>query len=85
MTRRLALLVAVALVVGAESTGPRAQTADPIVVLVSFDGWRSDYIDRANVPNLKALAARGVPDGSPSPRSARLPTTAGPWRFRPTY
>jgi predicted AlkP superfamily pyrophosphatase or phosphodiesterase len=60
MTRRLALLVAVALVVGAESTGPRAQAADPIVVLVSFDGWRSDYIDRANVPNLKALAARGV-------------------------
>jgi predicted AlkP superfamily pyrophosphatase or phosphodiesterase len=60
MTRRLALLVAVALVVVAAPTGPRAQTSDPIVVLVSFDGWRSDYIDRANVPNLKALAARGV-------------------------
>ena len=60
MTRRFALLVAVALVVVAASTGPRAQTPRAIVVLVSFDGWRADYIDRANVPNLKALAARGV-------------------------
>ena len=32
----------------------------PIVILVSLDGWRWDYIDRGNVPNLKALAARGV-------------------------
>ncbi len=38
-----------------------AQTvASPIVVLISFDGWRWDYIDRANVPHLRALAARGV-------------------------
>jgi predicted AlkP superfamily pyrophosphatase or phosphodiesterase len=34
--------------------------ATPIVILVSCDGWRWDYIDRADVPNLKALAARGV-------------------------
>jgi predicted AlkP superfamily pyrophosphatase or phosphodiesterase len=60
MTRRLAFLVAVALVVVATPAGPSAQTRDPIVVLVSFDGWRWDYIDRANVPHLKALAARGV-------------------------
>ena len=32
----------------------------PIVVLVSFDGWRWDYFDRMDVPNLRALAARGV-------------------------
>jgi len=32
----------------------------PILILVSFDGWRWDYIDRASVPNLRALAARGV-------------------------
>jgi predicted AlkP superfamily pyrophosphatase or phosphodiesterase len=29
-------------------------------VLVSFDGWRADYTGRADVPNLQALAARGV-------------------------
>ena len=40
--------------------GPHAQTRDPIVILISFDGWRWDYTDRGNVPNLKALAARGV-------------------------
>jgi predicted AlkP superfamily pyrophosphatase or phosphodiesterase len=38
-----------------------ARTAqDPILILISFDGWRWDYIDRASVPNLRALAARGV-------------------------
>jgi predicted AlkP superfamily pyrophosphatase or phosphodiesterase len=32
----------------------------PVVVLVSFDGWRWDYLDKADAPNLRALAARGV-------------------------
>jgi len=32
----------------------------PILILVSFDGWRWDYIDRQPAPNLKAMAARGV-------------------------
>ena len=59
ITRRLALLIA-ALAVIATLAGPHAQTHDPIVILISFDGWRWDYTDRGNVPNLKALAARGV-------------------------
>lgn len=58
-TRRLVLFLA-ALAVLATLAGPHAQARDPIVVLISFDGWRWDYTDRANVPNLKALAARGV-------------------------
>jgi predicted AlkP superfamily pyrophosphatase or phosphodiesterase len=37
-----------------------AAARDPILVLVSFDGWRWDYIDRVPAPNLRALAARGV-------------------------
>jgi predicted AlkP superfamily pyrophosphatase or phosphodiesterase len=32
----------------------------PIVVLVSVDGWRWDYTERARVPNLNALAAQRV-------------------------
>src|SRR2546423_9105300 len=32
----------------------------PILVLVSFDGWRWDYIDRYATPNLRALATRGA-------------------------
>ena len=32
----------------------------PILILISFDGWRWDYIDRADVPNMKALAERGI-------------------------
>src|SRR5215213_5522878 len=56
MTKRLAVFAAaVALCVA--SLGAQAS---PILILISFDGWRWDYIDRANVPNLKALAARGV-------------------------
>jgi predicted AlkP superfamily pyrophosphatase or phosphodiesterase len=34
--------------------------AKPLLILVSLDGWRWDYLDRANAPNLRALAARGV-------------------------
>ncbi len=30
------------------------------VILISLDGWRWDYINHANVPNIRALAARGV-------------------------
>ena len=51
------LLVVLALC--ACAAGCRAASR-PLVVLVGFDGWRWDYIDRANVPNLRALAARGV-------------------------
>ena len=59
ITRRLALLLAGLLAI-ATLAGLRAQTREPLVILVSFDGWRWDYTDRASVPNLKALAARGV-------------------------
>ena len=32
----------------------------PIVILISFDGWRWDYMSRTQVQNLQALASRGV-------------------------
>ena len=34
--------------------------AHPIVILISLDGWRWDYLDRAQVPRLRALARAGV-------------------------
>lgn len=58
MKRRALLLAGIALV--AILPVRAAQSRTPIVILVSLDGWRWDYIDRANVPNLKALAAKGV-------------------------
>ena len=42
------------------SAGNAQEGGGPIVVLISFDGWRWDYMARANVPNLQALASRGV-------------------------
>jgi len=37
-----------------------AQPQRPIVILISLDGWRHDYLARADVPTLRALAAQGV-------------------------
>ena len=39
---------------------PRPADDPPILILISFDGWRWDYIDRQPAPHLRALAARGV-------------------------
>ena len=59
--KKLAGFVALALLALSAVLLLRAPLAPkPIVVLVSIDGWRWDYLDRADVPNLKALAARGV-------------------------
>jgi predicted AlkP superfamily pyrophosphatase or phosphodiesterase len=40
--------------------GSAQEGGRPIVVLISFDGWRWDYMTRTQVPNLQALALRGV-------------------------
>ncbi len=62
MKRRALLVLAIAFgILGTVPPRPvRAAQLSPIVILVSLDGWRWDYIDRADVPNLKALAAKGV-------------------------
>jgi predicted AlkP superfamily pyrophosphatase or phosphodiesterase len=57
--RRLAIVLALA-VVAAAPGARHAATPDRILVLVSLDGWRWDYIDRLGAPNLRALASRGV-------------------------
>lgn len=36
------------------------QAERPILILVSLDGWRWDYLDRAQTPHLSALAKAGV-------------------------
>ena len=54
-----AWLFALAVALSIATAGAQRQAA-PILVLVSFDGFRWDYIDRGETPNLTALAARGV-------------------------
>jgi predicted AlkP superfamily pyrophosphatase or phosphodiesterase len=51
------LLCAIAVVLLPGACTPRAQ---PILLLVSFDGWRADYSTRLPTPNLDALAREGV-------------------------
>src|SRR4051794_30649199 len=58
IARRFGLVLALAL--AACAPGRHDADARPILILISFDGWRWDYIDRLPAPNLKALAARGV-------------------------
>lgn len=41
-------------------TCKRATTLKPTVILVSFDGFRWDYIDRTDTPNLDYLVESGV-------------------------
>ena len=53
----LALACALAGLVSAAQPRP---DPEPILILISFDGWRWDYIDRVPAPNLRALASRGV-------------------------
>jgi predicted AlkP superfamily pyrophosphatase or phosphodiesterase len=54
------LLISAAVVVCSAAVLARAQSPAPILVLISIDGFRYDYFDRADLPNLKSLAARGV-------------------------
>ena len=51
----LALAIAIAAPLAQRTAGP-----EPIVILVSLDGWRWDYIQRPPAVNLRALATRGV-------------------------
>jgi predicted AlkP superfamily pyrophosphatase or phosphodiesterase len=57
MIRQLALLFIASLGIAFSRA---ASVPRPIVVLVSFDGWRWDYLARSNAPNLRSLAAQGV-------------------------
>jgi predicted AlkP superfamily pyrophosphatase or phosphodiesterase len=66
--RRLApLLFAIALVlpVAAQRTGSGGintpeQRDKPYVILISLDGFKADYLDLFDLPNLRRLAARGA-------------------------
>src|SRR5579872_6274792 len=59
--RRFSLVLAVALVLHTPfASAQRGASTDPILLLVSYDGWRASYYDTNPVPNLKAIAAHGV-------------------------
>ena len=57
----LAIMAAIGLLpVASRTSGRTLQAPSAIVVLVSFDGWRWDYLDRFGPREVGALAARGV-------------------------
>ena len=56
LVRALTALAAAVLLLA----GAARQSERPILILVSLDGWRWDYLDRAQTPNLRKLAAAGV-------------------------
>jgi predicted AlkP superfamily pyrophosphatase or phosphodiesterase len=68
--RRLTLLALILGTVAAVGTfGQRAPFADlkPTVILISFDGFRWDYLSKAPTPNLRRLMERGVHAGNMIP------------------
>lgn len=57
----LQMLLGFLFVVPAVATGTEAvQTSPPPLLLVSFDGFRADYLKRFPMPNLKTLYSQGV-------------------------
>ncbi len=68
MIRRLTAFVLLLVLSACRTLGPApfgtahesARRDSAIVILVSIDGWRHDYFDRFQPPNLARLAARGV-------------------------
>ncbi len=61
--RVLTLLLAPCAVLGAQGTSgvnTPAQVDKPYVILISFDGMRSDYLDRIHLPNFERVMRRGV-------------------------
>jgi predicted AlkP superfamily pyrophosphatase or phosphodiesterase len=62
VTRRavLCITLALALVAGAVAPGAQRQNVSPILILISIDGFRADYLARFHPPVLSHLAADGV-------------------------
>lgn len=52
--------VVCAIALGACATASAPQAREAIVILISLDGFRPDYLDRGNTPALSRLAAEGV-------------------------
>lgn len=50
MVVRFVAVITAVLAILAAVVGSAQTVAAPIVVLISFDGWRWDYTDRAEVP-----------------------------------
>ncbi|MCB2063319.1 MAG: alkaline phosphatase family protein [Novosphingobium sp.] len=60
MKRLFAALIVNLLLLAAPGAAARANDRAPLVILISLDGFRPDYLDRGVTPNLSALAARGI-------------------------
>ncbi|HEU5209275.1 MAG TPA: ectonucleotide pyrophosphatase/phosphodiesterase [Longimicrobiales bacterium] len=61
--RRRAVFAAALLLLGACASGQpptQSRPADRYLVLISFDGFRSDYLDRGLTPTLDSLAGAGI-------------------------
>jgi predicted AlkP superfamily pyrophosphatase or phosphodiesterase len=56
----LALLITVVAWLAAVWTPAARAQPQSILILISIDGWRWDYLDRVDVPAIRSLAARGV-------------------------
>ncbi|MEQ7155649.1 ectonucleotide pyrophosphatase/phosphodiesterase [Brevundimonas aurifodinae] len=60
MSRALIVCLTLLLAACATSRGPQPDIGRPLTVLISIDGFRTDYLSRGDTPTLSALAAEGA-------------------------
>jgi predicted AlkP superfamily pyrophosphatase or phosphodiesterase len=60
MSRALIVCLTLLLAACATSTGPQPDIGRPLTVLISIDGFRTDYLSRGATPTLSALASEGA-------------------------
>lgn len=60
MERLFAALICALLLIAPSTASASESEEERLVILVSLDGFRPDYLDRGVTPNLSALAARGI-------------------------
>jgi N6-L-threonylcarbamoyladenine synthase len=73
LCRLAAAACAVLVLAACASWSPAPPSNRPLVVLISIDGFRPDYLDRGVTPTLSKLAADGDPAAFAFPTAARVP------------
>ena len=60
MRKRFTLLLSIAIIAVVAACEAKQTTEPPYVVMISFDGFRHDYVEKYNAPNFKEFISKGA-------------------------